>query len=165
METKRLSAKIPVDLHDKITAEKEKSEITLSEYVTNIITKYYELIEIGDQTMSQEMRTLAVQVSQDLMERVKTHLKRTGISQKTFIINIIEKALKEAEYVITAETTDEETLATELESNENDKQEIAEPTEGEINTEIADEINAEANDELNSINTEENTTENENVQG
>lgn len=42
-------------------------------------------------------RTLAFQVPEELFERVKAHLKVTGLSQKEFVIGLIENALKEAE--------------------------------------------------------------------
>jgi len=42
-------------------------------------------------------RTLAFQVPEELFERVKAHLKATGLNQKEFVIGLIEKALQEAE--------------------------------------------------------------------
>ncbi len=40
---------------------------------------------------------LAIQISTELMDRVKAHLKETGISQRAWIVSIIEKALNETE--------------------------------------------------------------------
>lgn len=42
-------------------------------------------------------RTLAFQVSEEFFGRIKAHLKETGLSQKDFVIGLIEQALKEAE--------------------------------------------------------------------
>ena len=42
-------------------------------------------------------RTLAFQISEELFGRIKAHLKATGLSQKDFVIGLIEQALKDAE--------------------------------------------------------------------
>ena len=47
--------------------------------------------------MANGTRTLAFQVSEELFMRIKEHLKKTGLSQKDFVIGLIENALKEAE--------------------------------------------------------------------
>lgn len=47
--------------------------------------------------MEGKTRTLAFQVSEELFGRIKEHLKKTGLSQKDFIIGLIEQALEEEE--------------------------------------------------------------------
>ncbi len=47
--------------------------------------------------MESGMRTLAFQVSEELFQRVKVHLKKTGQSQKDFVIGLIEEAIQTAE--------------------------------------------------------------------
>ena len=54
--------------------------------------------------MDGKPRTLAFQVSEDLFGKIKEHLKKTGLSQKDFVIGLIEQALTEAE---AADTTKE----------------------------------------------------------
>lgn len=44
-----------------------------------------------------EKRTLAVQVTEELFQRVKWVVAKEGIKQKDFIIRIIEKAVEEVE--------------------------------------------------------------------
>ena len=44
-----------------------------------------------------EKRTLAVQVTEELFQRVKWVVTKEGIKQKDFIIRIIEKAVEEVE--------------------------------------------------------------------
>ncbi len=41
-ETKSLCALIPIELHNKVTASKDESGLTLNQYVEKIITEYYE---------------------------------------------------------------------------------------------------------------------------
>lgn len=43
-----------------------------------------------------DSRTMAIQISDELFERLKSYLKTNGISQKQFLTELIEKALDEA---------------------------------------------------------------------
>lgn len=90
---KNLCAQIPISLHERITTQKELLGLPLNQYITNLITEYYE--RKGAKSMS-DTRTLAIQISEKLFERLKTHLKATGKSQKQFLIELIERALDEA---------------------------------------------------------------------
>ena len=87
---KNLCAMIPAGLHAKVREEQEKMELKLSEYVEMIIKEHFEK---GDKTMANGTRTLAFQVSEELFNQIKAHLKRTGLSQKDFVIGLIEQAL------------------------------------------------------------------------
>ena len=64
--------------------------------------EYFELLlndhfEKGEREMESGMRTLAFQVSEELFQTVKVHLKKTGQSQKDFVIGLIEEAIQTAE--------------------------------------------------------------------
>ena len=48
-------------------------------------------------SMANGTRTLAFQVSEELFTRIKEHLKKTGQSQKDFVITLIEQALQDSE--------------------------------------------------------------------
>ena len=63
METKGVTCKIPLDLHEKISAEIRETESTLSRFIEKIIREHYEKGEIKG--MAKE-RTLAFQVSEEL---------------------------------------------------------------------------------------------------
>lgn len=97
--TKNLCAQIPVELHNKVRAEQEKSGQSLSAYITEVLTKYYE----GGCQIMEFTRTMAFQIPEELFQRLKNHLaresKRTGkkLSQKEFILGLIQQALDEAE--------------------------------------------------------------------
>lgn len=92
-DTKNLCAQIPVSLHEKVRSEQESSGMTLSQYITKLITEYYE--RAGEKTMA-DTKTMAIQISGELFERLKAHLKTVGKSQKQFLVELIEKALDEA---------------------------------------------------------------------
>ena len=99
-EKKNLCAMIPVELHAKVIEGKERSGLkTVADYVEQILTEYFE----GGQKNMAGTKTLAIQVSEELLQRLKDYLdaehKRTGrkISQKEFIVGLIETALADAE--------------------------------------------------------------------
>ena len=46
-ETKNLCAQVPIELHERVNAEKEQANQTTSQYITNLITEYYKMKEIG----------------------------------------------------------------------------------------------------------------------
>ena len=104
METTRnLCAQIPVSLHAKVREEQEKSGQSLSVYITQLLTDYYEnQHRKGEQTM-EFTKTLAFQIPEELFNRIKEHLdrekQRTGkrLTQRDFVIGLIERALEEAE--------------------------------------------------------------------
>lgn len=100
METKNLCAQIPLELHAKVRAEQEKSGLTLGAYITDVLTKFYEK---GEVKMNDTTRTLAFQIPDELFWRIKDHLtretERTGkrLTQRDFVLGLIEQALDEAE--------------------------------------------------------------------
>ena len=100
METKNLCAQIPLELHAKVRAEQEKSGLTLGAYITEVRTKFYEK---GEVKMNDTTRALAFQIPDELFWRIKDHLtretERTGkrLTQRDFVLGLIEKALDEAE--------------------------------------------------------------------
>lgn len=55
------------------------------------------------------MRTLAFQVPEELFQRIKEHLQRTGMTQKDFMLGLIEKELNQhlAQLVETVEAIEE----------------------------------------------------------
>lgn len=92
---KNLCAMIPESLHAKARAEQEQMNLTLSQYVELVLKQRFE--NGGKNMANGTTRTLAFQIPEELFERVKAHLKVTGLSQKEFVIGLIEKALQQAE--------------------------------------------------------------------
>ena len=91
---KNLCAMIPESLHTQARTEQEKLELTLSQYVEMVLKEHFEK---GGKAMDGKTRTLAFQVSEELFGKIKENLKKTGLSQKDFVISLIEQALAEAE--------------------------------------------------------------------
>ena len=104
-EKKNLCAQIDIDLHQKITAAREQAGLTTAEYITNLLIEYFEMKENGgNQIMpNSNTRTMAFQIGEELFQRIKAHLERetarTGrkLTQREFVLGLIETALEEAE--------------------------------------------------------------------
>ena len=106
METrKNLCAMLPVALHTRVRQEQEKAGMTLGEYVEAMITEYYDWKD--GKIMTGEMRTLAAQIPAELFDRLDRYLKERGIKKKDFLVDIITRALEEAEASEVTETITE----------------------------------------------------------
>ena len=73
METKGVTCKIPLDLHNRISEEIRETESTMSKFIEMIIQEHYEK---GAGKVMAKGRTLAFQVSEELFQRVKEYLER-----------------------------------------------------------------------------------------
>ena len=99
METKGVTCKIPLDLHNRITEEIKQNESTMSKFIEQIILEHYMK---GATTMG-KTRTMAFQVSEELFQQIKDYLTRyeqtyhRKLTQKEFVIGLIEQALEEAD--------------------------------------------------------------------
>ena len=97
--TKNLCAQIPESLHARVRTEQEQSGQTLSQYVTALITEYYNLKE---GRKMEGTRTIPFQIPEELFQRIKRYLdsesERTGkkVSQREFVLGLIQKALDDA---------------------------------------------------------------------
>ena len=92
-KTKNLCAQIPESLHNRVREEQERSGQTLSQYVTWLITAFYE----GSEKDMENTRTLAVQMPADLFERLDAYLASHKLMKKEFIISLVRNALDEEE--------------------------------------------------------------------
>lgn len=103
--TKNLCAQIPVDLHTRISEAREQSGKTTAQYITDLLIEYFDMKENGGNTTmpNNNTRTMAFQIDETLFQRIKEHLERetarTGhkLTQKEFVLGLIEQALDEAE--------------------------------------------------------------------
>lgn len=100
METKGITCKIPLQLHNRISGEIRETDSTMNKFIEMIINEHYQR---GDQKMTEKGRTLAFQVSEELFGKIKEYLERyektyhRKLTQKEFVIGLIEQALEEAE--------------------------------------------------------------------
>ena len=115
---KGLTVQLPVDLHAEVKQYVETNNMTMAEFVVLALNdelhpKYQE----KEENNMANMRTLAVQVPEDLFQRIKDYLRRNNMTQKEFIIGLIES---EIERDLTArEAQDEASQIDEAEEEEN----------------------------------------------
>ena len=103
--TKNLCAQIPTALHAQVCEAREQSGLTTAQYITNLLIEYYEMKENGGKQImaTNGTRTMAFQIPEELFQRIKAHLERetarTGkkLTQREFVLGLIEEALTEAE--------------------------------------------------------------------
>lgn len=110
-DKKNLCAQIDTALHARVRQEQEQSGKTLSEYVEQLIQNYYNMKE--NIKMTGDMRTMAIQLPEELFERLKAYLKKNNLKQKQFIIGLIEDALEQDEEDTTAQAGSENDSETE----------------------------------------------------
>ena len=97
VETKGVTCKIPLDLHNQISEEIRETESTMSKFIEMVIREHYEK---GANRIMEKGRTLAFQVSEELFQRVKEYLENyekayhRRLTQKEFVIGLIEDALE-----------------------------------------------------------------------
>lgn len=102
METKGITCKIPLELHNRISEEIRASGSTMSKFIEMVITDFYTEKEKGADNMG-KTRTMAFQISEELFQKIKAYLAEyeqvygRRLTQKEFVIGLVEQALEEAE--------------------------------------------------------------------
>lgn len=135
-EMKNICGKIPVELHEKVRAEIEEKETSTQIFIRQVIEEHFNRLENkGEESM--EKRTLAVQVTEELFQRVKWAVTKEGVKQKDFIIRIIEKAVEEVEAKWQELEQPEETDNLE-ETEDTSEEEVVETAEEEMDAEISE---------------------------
>ena len=127
MEMKGITCKIPLELHNRISDEIRESESTMGKFIEMIINEHY----TKEENNMSKGRTLAFQVSEEFFQKIKDYLVRyeevfgKKLSQRQFVIGLIEQALEEADEEFEAAQSDEDESynedqleATEYESND-----------------------------------------------
>ena len=144
METKHVSGVIPLDLHQRASEEIRATESTMIKFLEMVIREHYEK---GANKVMEKGRTLAFQVSKELFQKVKEYLDlyektyHRRLTQKEFVIGLIEQALEEAEEEFEAAEAAEQEECSETadENDEPDGEEYTEETAGESFSENPDE--------------------------
>lgn len=126
MEMKNICGKIPVELHEKLKLEVEELGISIPKYLEMVIEEH--MTRKGEKTDMANLRTVAVQVDEELFSRLKAVLAKNGMKQKDFLIGLIEAALEkeEAKWKTESEETEEEPALEEVEPEETEPAELEE---------------------------------------
>ena len=131
-EMKGITVKIPADLHAEVKAYLEAHGITMGEFIAQAVDhELHPNLEQEDKNM-ERMRTLAFQVPDSLFQRVKAYLERNHMTQKQFVIGLIESELEQDEAQYQASHPEEQE-----DEEESDDQTEDEETEEETQDEFA----------------------------
>ena len=140
-EKKGVTVRIDADLHAEVRQYIENHDMTMAEFITlalqNELHPKQNMTEV--KTMG-NMRTLAFQVPEELFQQIKDYLQRNNMTQKEFVIGLIEN---EIERDLAQRQTESEVLtdAEEIEEEETETQETAAVSDGES---VSDEVGEEA---------------------
>ena len=116
-DKKNLCAQIDIALHNRVTEEKDRLEMTPSQYIASLLTEYYKMKDENGGINMTGSRTMAFQIPEELFQRIKTHLARetarTGVklTQRDFVLSLIERALAEAEASLAPQEAQEDSGA------------------------------------------------------
>jgi hypothetical protein len=115
-DKKGITVKVDADLHAEIREYLDAHQMTMAEFISLAVEdelhpKYQE----KEENTMEKMRTLAFQVPEDLFQRIKDYLHRNNMTQKEFVIGLIEseidRDLTERE---TQDNTEEEAVEDEV---------------------------------------------------
>lgn len=104
-DMKGITVKIPADLHAELKAYIEAHGMTTGEFIALAVdNELHPKIQMTQEDNNMErMRTLAFQVPESLFQRVKAYLERNHMTQKQFVIGLIESELEQDEAQYQAE--------------------------------------------------------------
>ena len=133
-EMKGITVKIPADLHAEVKAYLEAHGMTMGEFIAQAVdNELHPKIQITQEDKNMErMRTLAFQVPDSLFQRVKAYLERNHLTQKQFVIGLIESELEQDEAQYQASRPEEQE-----DEEESDDQAEDEEMEEELQDEFA----------------------------
>ncbi len=127
-DMKGITVKIPADLHAELKAYLEVHGMTTGEFIALAVNnELHPKIQIKEEQPMENMRTLAFQVPESLFQRVKAYLERNHMTQKQFVIGLIEAELEQDEAQYQAEHPE----------GQEDKEESDEQTEEETQDQLA----------------------------
>ena len=126
-----VTVKIPADLHAEVKAYLEAHGMTMGEFIAQAVDhELHPKLELKEDKNMERMRTLAFQVPESLFQRVKVYLERNHMTQKQFVIGLIESEIEQDEAQYQASHPEEQ----------EDEEESDDQTENEAEEEPQDEF-------------------------
>lgn len=94
-EKKGITVKIDAELHAEVRQFLDKHEMTMAEFVTLALQdELRPKINLQEGKNMGNMRTLAFQVLEELFQQIKDYLQRNNMTQKQFVIGLIETEIE-----------------------------------------------------------------------
>lgn len=93
-EKKGITVKIDADLHAEVREYIEQHGMTMAEFITLAVdNELHPKYQNKEEKNMGNMRTMAFQVPEELFQRIKGYLQRNNMSQKQFVLGLIEAEL------------------------------------------------------------------------
>ena len=141
-EKKGITVKIDAELHAEVRQYLEQHSMTMADFVTMALQdELHPKIEQKEEKSMEKMRTLAFQVPEDLFQKIKDYLHRNNMTQRQFVIGLIENEIERDLTERQAQTEAQEP------TEDQDEEEAEELTEDAAEEEYEDEIE-ESDEEL-----------------
>ena len=111
-EKKGITVKIDADLHAEVREYIEQHGMTMAEFITLAVdNELHPKYQNKEETNMGNMRTMAFQVPEELFQRIKGYLQRNNMSQKQFVLGLIETELDREQAQRSGVTEDQQTEA------------------------------------------------------
>ncbi len=94
-EKKGITVRIDADLHAEVSQYLRDHNMTMAEFISLALDdKLRPKNQMKEGINMANMRTIAVQVPEDLFQRIKEYLQRNNMKQRDFLIGLIEDELE-----------------------------------------------------------------------
>ena len=109
-EKRGITVKIDADLHAEVKQYIEQHGMTMAEFITLAVdNELHPKHQIKEEKNMGNMRTMAFQVPEELFQRIKGYLQRNNMSQKQFVLGLIEAELDREQAQRDGVTEDQQT--------------------------------------------------------
>lgn len=93
-EKKGITVKIDAELHAEVRQYLDEHEMTMADFVSLALTdELHPKQNIREDKNMGNMRTMAFQVPEELFQKIKDYLQRNNMTQKQFVIGLIENEI------------------------------------------------------------------------
>jgi len=93
-EKKGITVKIDADLHAQVRQYIEANGMTMAEFVSKALDdELHPKMNIKEEKYMGNMRTMAFQIPSELFDQIKDYLDRHNMTQKQFVIGLIQAEL------------------------------------------------------------------------
>lgn len=159
-EKKGVTVKIDAELHAEVRRYIEEHEMTMADFVTLALQdELHPRFNVKEEKSMGNMRTMVFQVPEELFQKIKDYLQRNNMTQKQFVIGLIENEIErdltqraavseaptDSERVTEEHTERQETAA--VSDCESVLKEIRKQPEEQENADFSDDFEAEDTDE------------------
>lgn len=94
-EKKGITVKVDAELHAEVKRYIEEHEMTMGDFVALALqNELHTKLNIQEGKTMGNMRTMAFQVPEELFQKIKDYLQRNNMTQKQFVIGLIENEIE-----------------------------------------------------------------------